>query len=133
MQDTDHADSQISQGSNEEPSVEVSDYAEVEQALDPVLTLRDGTKIPLPKIEAKRVIKIFRLAAAVSDKKAELALRLVDYADLLDEFSHAVGDDRVAELPIEEFLDLYRDFFEILVRKLGKGKGTQKASVRVPR
>ncbi len=116
-----------------EPSVEVSDYAEVEQALDPVLTLRDGTKIPVPKIEAKRVIKMFRLAAAVADETAELALRLVDYADLLDEFSHAVGDERLADLDIDEFMALFSDFFGILVRKLGKGKGNQKASVRVPR
>ncbi len=122
-----------SNAANPDQSVEVEDYAEVERALDPVLTLRDGTKIPVPKIEAKRVIKIFRLAAAVADETAELALRLVDYADLLEEFSNAVGDERLADLDINEFLEMFADFFGILVRKLGKRKGNQKASVRAPR
>ena len=116
-----------------EQSVETADFAEVEQAFNPILTLPDGTTITVPKIEAKIVMKLFRLSASVMDEAAEPALRLVDYADLMEEFTKAVGDDRVAELPIEDFLDLYRDFFAILVRKLGKGKGNQKASVRVPR
>ena len=118
----------------ESQSVEVEDFAEVERALDPVLTLRDGTEIPVPKIEAKTVMKMFRLSASVMDDNAEAALRLVDYADLMDTFAKAVDDDRLSDLPIEEFLEVYGDFFTILVRKLGKVKtGNPKAIVKAPR
>ncbi len=110
------------------PSVTTADFEEVEKALDPTLTLRDGTEIPVPHIQAKRVISLFRLSASIMDEKRPAAQRLVDYADLLEQFADAVGDDRLLELDIDEFMEVYGAFFAILVRSLGKAKAPARAS-----
>lgn len=117
--------------SKQDMSVEAADFAEVEQALTPVLKLRNGDEIPVPPIQAKVVIKMFRLSASVLDEDRPNALRLVDFADLMSEFTEAIGDERLGELETDEFMEVYGDFFGILVQSLGK---SQKAvTEKVPR
>lgn len=100
--------------------IEREELRSVTAALKPVLTLPDGSELPIPKIEAIKVIELMEDAATVDDVTVDMNDRLRAHARLMRTFHEIMGDDRLLHLDIEDFGRVFADFFVQMHKRMAR-------------
>jgi hypothetical protein len=95
-----------------------SDIERADKAVNPTFMVA-GKEYPMPQIKARSAINYMKRAAAITKKDIDNNQRLMDFADMLDDFITDCEIEGMDALTINDVMTAFNSFFEGVVKQMG--------------